>query len=54
MSRRVENLQSFYGVPESSQSLDDDDIDPVFSTLWKNSLYFTHNLIECKGDEIKE
>ena len=53
MSRRVENLQSFYGVPESSRSLDDDNIDPVFFTLWANSLYFAHNLIEWNGNEIK-
>ena len=44
MSRKVDTLQSYYGVPSCNRSLEEDIIECVFSTLWENILHFKHNV----------
>ena len=47
MSKKIDDLQSHYGVPSvNRQNVSEDLIHPVFSDIWKNVLSFRHNVLE--------
>ena len=53
LSKKVDHLQSVYGVPQALRSnLAEDLIESEFSTIWKNVLSFKHNILESNNAEV--
>ena len=54
MSKKIDHLQSRYGVPPvSRQNVSEDLIHPVFTSIWENVLSFKHKVLETAGKTLK-
>ena len=54
MSKKIDQLQSRYGVPPvSRQNVSEDLIHPVFTSIWENVLSFKHKMLDTAGNTFK-
>ena len=54
MSKKIDHLQSRYGVPPvSRQNVSEDLIHPVFTSIWENVLSFKHKVLDTANNTLK-